>query len=104
MSIVLNSFMQKENNRILSVSGELTIFLSGAKSERQRQWRKPTSRIAFSDSRVQFSVTKAKVQKVDGHINEIVAINNRNGNRDRGNDSGRESKSKREAKDKTAKG
>lgn len=31
---------------------------------------------------MQFSVTKAKVQKVDG-TNEIVTINNRNGNQER---------------------
>lgn len=30
---------------------------------------------------MQFSVTKAKVQKVDG-TNEIVTINNRNGNQE----------------------
>lgn len=70
--------------------------------------KKSISRIVFffdNFIRVQFSVTKAKVQKVDEHTNEIVAINNRNGNRDKDRENRlKKKKKKKEAENGTAKG
>lgn len=56
-------------------SFDLNFCLIGRKIEKEIEKERGTKRVV----RMQFSVTKAKVQKVDG-TNEIVTINNRNEN------------------------